>query len=440
MDDRPTETEAACLLDHGQAYRRRAGLRQPSGELVFAGFKPGGFSLYFGDLPYYHFDLEGRWQRALVGGVHYLKSLDASAESIERVRRGEAEGGGLSLRRRALPFAEARDLDESIRATALDLLDALDSGRLAVEAPPAPASAIDREGLRAMLERVAGWDADAWFRQREAYLGTYGPLPILPPSCPAPIVLQAALGHASGRPFGGAGPAEPYLRTPDEFEAHAREVARLLGRRAALARGVVIAGGDFLRRSADEAAPYFEAAARVFPLSGGARPRLSDRPEEAPWLDGVYAFLDDPAPPRPDREGFARLRALGLKRVDVGVESPSPEVRAAFGRGWADGDLRDLIADLHAAGIGVGVLLLAGAGRGASGEADADATTGWVSGLGLGRDDHLYLLDADELAAAPGRGPVAADRGDRLAASRRALTPLARASGFKVVPYTLEKQ
>ena len=81
-------TEAACLLQSGSMYPRRLGLRTESGEDVFVGIKPGGFSLYFGDAPIYHFDLEGRWQRAFVEGVHYLKGLDASRPGDRPRSRG----------------------------------------------------------------------------------------------------------------------------------------------------------------------------------------------------------------------------------------------------------------------------------------------------------------------------------------------------------------
>ena len=88
MDDH--RTEAACLLEPGALYRRRIGLEPAIGDgpLVFAGFKQGAFSLYFGDAPIYHFDLEGRWQRAFVDGLHYLKGLDADIHAIDRVREG----------------------------------------------------------------------------------------------------------------------------------------------------------------------------------------------------------------------------------------------------------------------------------------------------------------------------------------------------------------
>src|SRR5215210_6854614 len=112
-------TEAACLLETGAMYPRRIGLRAGSAELTLAGFKPGGFSIYRGDEPIVHFDLEGRWQRAFVADAHYRKGLDTTVDRIDRVR----EGTNLVLRRRTLDPAEAADLDASIRATVLDLID-----------------------------------------------------------------------------------------------------------------------------------------------------------------------------------------------------------------------------------------------------------------------------------------------------------------------------
>src|SRR5215813_9109953 len=123
-------TEAACLLEQGASYRRRIGLEPKSGggAPIFAGFKAGAFSLYYGDAPIYHFDREGRWQRAFVAGVHYLKGLDTTVE--------------------------ASDLDATVRASALDLLDALGSARLErVEPPEGKASPLSSDALREMLER-----------------------------------------------------------------------------------------------------------------------------------------------------------------------------------------------------------------------------------------------------------------------------------------------
>ncbi|MBV8317957.1 MAG: hypothetical protein JOZ53_23685, partial [Planctomycetaceae bacterium] len=119
------QTEAACLLESGALYARRVLLRPASGDPIFVGFKSAAFSLYFGDAPIYHFDLEGRWQRAFVDGTHYLKGLDTTIQAIDRVREGE----NLVLRRRTLGSAEAGDLDDRVRSAAQGVLEALGSRR-----------------------------------------------------------------------------------------------------------------------------------------------------------------------------------------------------------------------------------------------------------------------------------------------------------------------
>src|ERR1700730_8613551 len=115
------QTEAACLLQTGAQYSRRLGLRAASGEgdVVFAGFKHGAFSLYFGDEPIDHFDLEGRWQRVFQNGIHYLKALDTSVVALDRIREGE----NLVLHRRPLSDQEITALDDAVQARAINLLE-----------------------------------------------------------------------------------------------------------------------------------------------------------------------------------------------------------------------------------------------------------------------------------------------------------------------------
>lgn len=439
-------TEAAALLQSGHAYRRRLGLREDSGPLVFAGFKAGGFSLYYDDEPYFHFDLEGRWQRVLIDGTHFLKALDASTEAIERVR----EGPNLVLKRRKLPFDEASLLDSQIRGRALDLLDRLASQGFAIESPADPAEPIPVEELREMLGRIASWDSAAWFRQRETYLGTYGPLPFSPPSCPSPIVLQATLGQANGWGFGGGLAAEPYTRSLSEFEEHARTVADLFGRRAALARGIVLAGRDLFQRPASEIEPYLKITTKVFPISDQElRPRYRDRPEDEPLLDGIYAFLDDFSPPRPDQAGFERLQAWGLRRLDLGIESGDLETREIYGKTWMDDDLRNTVSDLKGAGIAVSLVLLVGSGGREHKDRHAEGSVRLVDSLAIGSGDLVYLVDALEAGGDSGRDllrrkaltPLDAEQQAReLREFREKLAPIAKHRGFKVAPYKLQKQ
>jgi hypothetical protein len=379
-------TEAAGLLQSGRLYLRRIGLRDrgnPGGlDLIFAGRKRGAFSIYFGDAPIYHFDLEGRWQRAFINGVHYRKALDTTIDAIGRQR----EESGLVLRRRSLGFAEASDLDASIRAAALDLLDRLDAGRLEPIEPPAGVEPLTLDDLRATLERISRWDASVWFAERERYCATYAPLPFLPPDCHQSIVLQATFQDLDGAAI---------VRTPSEFEDHARAVADLLGARALQARSIFLAGPDALRQPPDEVHAYLDAIARVFPIS---REGAIDEPR----LDGIDAALDRFERPCPEAwQGFAdrQLRRLNLE----------------LGSGAAE-DLRATVAALKRARVGVRLIIPVGNA----------APTDLLATLELGRGDLVYVIEDDD----PTEG----------AALKARLSPVCTPRGAKVVTYSPEKQ
>jgi hypothetical protein len=434
------ETEAECLFETGALYGTRVLLRPSGGDPVFAGFKPGAFSVYFGDAPIVHYDRDGRWQRAYVDGLHYLKGLDGTVQTIDRVR----EGPNLVLKRRTLSFAEAGAADATARGTALDLIDALDHGRLSPSGPPPKGRLLAVDELRAFLERVARWDAAAWFAHREKYLACYGPPPFLPPDCPSPVILQATVGHEGGVTFGGAPAVAHDVRTPDAFDRHAREVADLLGRRVEQCKAVFLGGSDVLRRPVGDVAAYLEAAARVFPVEPTDGRRHPDPTGETPHrLDGIHAFLDRFETPLPSPDDWRRFRALGLTRVILGVESGDPGVRALFAKSWADDALRATVSGLKAAAIGVGLAVLVGAG-GVEGEAShLAATAALVNALDLGPGDLVSLLDAREVAGAeplaftPLSDPAFDAQRDEL---KSRLAPVRTAKKAKVVPYSLEKQ
>jgi len=440
------QTEAACLFDTGVLYGRRILLQPEAGDPVFAGFKPGAFSIYFGDAPIFHFDREGRWVRAYVDGLHYLKGLDATVQTIDRVR----EGGNLVLKRKTLSFAEASDIDALVRSTALDLVASLTDGRFAISGAPPKGAPLTPDELHEFLDRVATWDAAAWFAHREKYLAAYGPMPLLPPDSPSPVVLQATLGHEGGVAFGAAPAAEHYVRSPDEFGRHAVDVAELLGRRAESCKTVFLAGADVLRRPADDVAAYLEAAARVFPIEPNAGHRHPESSEATPHrFDGIHVFLDRFDPSLPTADDWRRFRALGLTRVCLGVESGDPAVRSLYLKSWTDDALRATVSALKGAGIGVGLALLVGAGGVENEAAHVDASAALLNALELGTGDVISLLDAREVAGidqAARPEPIAFTplTNDQHAAQlkelRARLAALRTEKKVKVVPYSLEKQ
>jgi hypothetical protein len=439
-------TEAACLLETGAMYGKRLLLRPAEGDPVFAGFRPGVFSLYFGDAPIYHFDREGRWQRAFVAGTHYLKGLDATVQAIDRIREGE----NLVLKRRTLGYAEAGDLDARIRDTAIALLSDVNGERLERLGPPTSAATLAVDELRDALEQVMRWDAAAWFAQRERFVETYGPLPLLPPDALGAVVLQGTLGHANGIAFGAGQAADHAVRSPREFAAHAAAVRRLLGHRLAQSRSVFLAGSDVLRQPPELVAAYLAAIASTFPMTEASTPRRSResyKTETEGRLDGVAAFLDDFTGTMPDAAAWRQFGDLHLRRVSLGIESGAPEVRSHYRRSWDNSELRSVVAALKEAGLAVGILVLVDAGGIEYADRHLMATAELINALPLGPGDLVSLLDANEIrdpaldAAQLGFTPLTGPRwGEQQAELKRRLAAVRTERKAKIAPYSLEKQ
>lgn len=409
-------TEAACLLEQGAQYPTRIGLMpRGSGDPILAGIRRGGFSLYFGDAPFFHFDLEGRWQRAIIDQTHYLKGLDGAVHALDRIR----EGASLVLRRRRLGDSESADLDATIRATSLDLLGRLDRDELIPLNPGERGRPLELDRLCDFLRRISDWDAPLWLAHRERFRATYGSLEFLPPEGSGAVVIQAVVDDG---------------KNLEAFERHLGDVAALWGRRLLQARLLYLAGPLVLKQPHRVVEEWLEATARIFPMGPAAD-------DESPRFNGVHAFLCDFATPRPDQAAWTRYHELGLSRVSLDVVSGDPAVRSNHGRTWADHELIQTIAGLKGAGLGASVLLLVGAAGRAHAEAHRQGTVRLLESLALGKGDIVFLLDERELPRLDNPpDPIAGDEWLELQQSLKdALAPLKK-RGVKVVPYTMEKQ
>ncbi len=407
-------TEASCLLEQGAQYPTRIGLKPRSaGDPILAGLRRGGFSIYFGDAPFYHFDLDGRWQRAIIEDTHYLKGLDGAVHAIDRVR----EGAGLVLNRRRLGDERTAGLDAIVRETILELLANLERGDLIPLTPPAGrGSPLGTDRLRELLGQIGAWDAPAWLAHRNRFASTYGPPSFLPPEGSGAVLIDASR-HDD--------------KDPESFERHLRDVASLWGRRLFQAKTLYLGGPRFLKQPRCMVDQCLTATRRVFPVG----PAVDDH---SPCFHGIHAFLDDFASPRPDQDSWRRYHELGLARVSLSVDSGAGAIRARHGKTWADHDLVQAVAELKRAGLGASVLLRVGAGGLEQADAHRRQTAAVLDSLALARGDLVFLLDERELGDP--RDPIP---DEAWLESRRllkdALAPL-KTRGVKVVAYTMDKQ
>lgn len=439
-------TEAEGLLRAGAMYPRRIGLASDAGPLTLVGVKHGGFSIYFGDMPFYHFDLAGRWQRVLLDHAHYLKALDGSVEAIERLR----EGDNLVLHRRRLNYAETTDLDASVRRMAIDLASALDADKLVLVPPEPPGIPLDPLELRSLLDLVLHWDASAWFAHREDYLAAFQPIGFVPPDAHLALCLQATLGHARGVAFGGGLALPSSIRTHQEFRQHARAVRKVWGARLLQVRSVYLGGVDTFRLPADDIQQYLQSITELFRLSD------DDRPLRPVWLgdqeihiDAVHGFLDDFSPPLPRADDWKRFGAIHLKRMTLGIDSFDEQTRRRLGSTWSQDDLALAVAEIKQGRIQVSLALLVGAGPVSERDRRIEAAAQTVRSLPLGKGDRLFLIDATEVG---GDGlthrlsslnlalPTSAEIESERETLKNALNDVRRQSGFQVLSYTTDKQ
>ncbi|MHC4731017.1 MAG: radical SAM protein [Planctomycetota bacterium] len=287
------------------------------------------------------FDRAGRLYSAFVDGRFYRRGVDG------RMVAKYTDDEGIKLRHR-LGATQARRIQE--RALAL-----------ARQVP----GAAERNLMRDL-------DADA-ARFRQVYAGS---VPILPPDVYRSLVLQATVGCAynacrfchlyADRPF--------RVRGEEEFARHARDVAAAFGAGLSMRRGVFLGDADalFVETPLLE---RFWAVARELPPAG----------------DGFTCFGHPRAETTRDAGEGEALRAAGLRRVYLGIETGHDPLRRRLNKPGTSADTLRLTRALKAAGISVGLIFLLGAGGDALAEDHVRDSGALVRAADLDAGDFVYL-------------------------------------------------
>lgn len=452
-------TEAACLIEQGAMFPRRMGLRDASGRTVLIGFKPGACSIYFDDEPIYHFDLDGRWQRAFIGldpnapetpknlagvpGTHYLKALGTASTALVRLRESQE----IKIHRKLLNFEETVDLDDHVRNMAMTLHARIATGELEPVPPPTEGrkagEPVRVEELLDFLERIADWDTAAWLRQKQRFEGTFGILPMNPPACPGPVVFQATLGDSSPNAigFGGAASTPEYVRDDQEFHKHVQEVVHLWGRRLPQARGLYVAGSDLLSLPMPEVIGFLDQVARVLAdctidIAG----RLID-PPRTPQKHDIHLMTHRLDAPVPTVEMLTEYSRRGLATITLGVESVNPDIRSLYERTWTNADLAAWLTATAEAKVPVSLVLLVGAGGSQKSETAAEVAD-TLDQMELAAGTVIYLLDAADTAEElfKARVGISPNNAAALHELKEALLARLKPKQVKLAHYTLDKE
>lgn len=362
----------------------------------------------------YSFDRAGRLLGLFVGGRSYQRTLDHRL-----LERGASEA-----RRRELPTDEATALLDHVFARLHDLAGVV--ARL-------DSSPDDRMLLWEALAKILAFGPDRLAADGDTFRTFYKPVSILPPDQYLALVLQATEGCSWNRcTFCGLYRDRTFLiHSPASFRAHCEGVRDFFGDGLSLRRGIFLADANALIIPQTRLRALLQTAQAVFGQPDAPRP--------------VFSFVSAFDVGRKSAADWIELRALGLERAYIGLETGSDDLLRFLNKPGTSGDAVEAVRALRAGGVSAGVILMAGIGGDRFEAAHVAQSVEAVRAMDLGPGDLVYL---SRYITAPGTEypALAAEAGIRALADAEVAAQLAtlqsalRAAlpGVKVAPYQVD--
>jgi radical SAM superfamily enzyme YgiQ (UPF0313 family) len=274
--------------------------------------------------------------------------------------------------------------------------EALRSGAATVEtAKPTADGAI--EHIAPALTLAAGFDPVAAERDAEKFQSIYGRVAVLPPDQYNAFVLQATVGCA----YAGCTFCELYSgvgfrrKSAEEFRQHMHAATTFHGESLRARRSIFLGEANALTQPTSLLKEIFRVLNEQFELPAAETP--SSAVAASWWLgsktrfDGVSSFLDAFTNPNRMAGDYWELRAAGLRRVYIGLESGDNTLLKWLKKpATAEAAVR-VVKLLKEADITVGVIVLLGAGGREFATAHVRETLRVLNDLPLSRTDYIYL-------------------------------------------------
>lgn len=338
------------------------------------------------------YDRAGRLFAAWVGQRLYRRALDGRIIEKHTV----TAGGVRTPLRRLLDTEEAAAFLDRAAQAAAAAGRALDRGEaeLLWTASGRPSTA---EAMR-LAAAAAAFDSRAARLDAARFLQAYRPVGILPPDQYLALVLQVTEGcHWNRCAFCTFYRDVPFRVKPlPEFAAHVEAVGSFLADGISLRRGIFLGEANALLLPVDDLLARLQVVAEWSARMGR---------EPGP----VGAFLDVFTGKRRTVDDFTRLRAAGLRRVFLGVESGDDDLLRFLNKPQQAAEAAVLVRTLKAAGLSVGVIVLAGIGGREFVHTHVARTLGLLNALPLGPGDLIYLSAFRPRSAPGGRAALERD-------------------------------
>jgi hypothetical protein len=233
------------------------------------------------------------------------------------------------------------------------------------------------------VEAAAGFDVLAAEADSRQFAAVYTPVSILPPDRYLALVIQITEGcHWNRCTFCSFYRRRPFrVKSLPEFASHVAGVIDFFGRGLALRRGIFLGDANALLLPADALEPRLDLLARRLPVLAG----------------DTSAFIDVFTGHRRSAGDFAAMRARGLRRIYLGMETGDDELLTCLNKP------QTVVEAAKSAGVHVGVIVRAGVGGRAYRDRHVRATLDALSRMRLGGGDLVYVSAFE----APADGPYA---------------------------------
>jgi radical SAM superfamily enzyme YgiQ (UPF0313 family) len=232
-----------------------------------------------------------------------------------------------------------------------------------------------------VIERAVNTTYAQLEKYAKAFFRLYGHIPILPPDQYRALIAQATDGCTYNQcTFCTLYRDKTFrVRSPEEFQSHIQNAIKFLGRGLSYRKSVFLGDANAIALATDKLEKLFVV--------------LHDIPELKTILEkgGIHAFLDIYTGVRKEASDFRTLKDLGLRRVSLGVESGSENLRAFVKKPGSQTEILEVVHALKEAGLAVVIILMVGLGGKTYQAEHLEQSVNLVKQLPLGRGDIIYL-------------------------------------------------
>lgn len=314
----------------------------------------------------YSYDAAGRLWSVYLDGIAYQRGLDGRV--IGRWRKP-----GEQRQRHWLNAEESTRIIHTAHQFVTHLLRDIDTGAVNLRGGLS-------EDMRHALQAAATFDVGQSQADARRCREVYQPVGILPPDQYMALVLQMTEGCSfntctfcnfyKDRPF--------RIKSPEEFEAHARAVRDFIGAGISLRRSIFLGDANALVIPQPRLMPLLDIIPRVFDMD---------------TMNGLFAFLDGFSGEKKTPADYADLRKRHVRRVYIGLESGSADLLRVLNKPGTPDDALQAVQAMKAGGLAVGVIVLIGAGGQRYAADHVQQTIDILNAMRLTMDDLIYFSD-----------------------------------------------